>query len=38
MLLLTFSACEARTGLALMISLSRSHNTDLLTKIKLLQK
>ncbi|WP_411016577.1 NADH-quinone oxidoreductase subunit K [Salmonella sp. s51944] len=35
-LLLTFSACEARAGLALMVSLSRRHNTDLLTKINLL--
>nr|YP_010233784.1 NADH dehydrogenase subunit 4L [Thelenota ananas]QTA29884.1 NADH dehydrogenase subunit 4L [Thelenota ananas] len=36
-LLLTFSACEASAGLALMVSLSRSHNTDLLVNINLLQ-
>nr|UDN41900.1 NADH dehydrogenase subunit 4L [Stichopus naso] len=36
-LLLTFSACEASAGLALMVSLSRSHNTDLLANINLLQ-
>nr|YP_010161654.1 NADH dehydrogenase subunit 4L [Phyllophorella liuwutiensis]QRI59063.1 NADH dehydrogenase subunit 4L [Phyllophorella liuwutiensis] len=36
-LLLTLSACEASTGLALMVSLSRSHNTDLLSNINLLQ-
>lgn len=36
-LLLTFSACEASAGLALMVSLSRRHKTDLLAKIKLLQ-
>nr|QOP62909.1 NADH dehydrogenase subunit 4L [Synallactes sp. Y30071] len=36
-ILLTFSACEASAGLALMVSLSRSHNTDLLANINLLQ-
>nr|YP_010429270.1 NADH dehydrogenase subunit 4L [Cucumaria frondosa]USQ67436.1 NADH dehydrogenase subunit 4L [Cucumaria frondosa] len=36
-LLITFSACEASAGLALMVSLSRSHNTDLLAQINLLQ-
>nr|YP_009971623.1 NADH dehydrogenase subunit 4L [Holothuria edulis]QNG57218.1 NADH dehydrogenase subunit 4L [Holothuria edulis] len=36
-LLLTLSACEASAGLALMVSLSRSHNTDLLTNFNLLQ-
>nr|YP_010156062.1 NADH dehydrogenase subunit 4L [Actinopyga lecanora]QQY85559.1 NADH dehydrogenase subunit 4L [Actinopyga lecanora]QWE50455.1 NADH dehydrogenase subunit 4L [Actinopyga lecanora] len=36
-LLLTLSACEASAGLALMVSLSRSHNTDLLVNINLLQ-
>uniref|UniRef100_A0AB39A6D4 NADH-ubiquinone oxidoreductase chain 4L n=1 Tax=Holothuria sp. Ciliksiz TaxID=3238277 RepID=A0AB39A6D4_9ECHN len=36
-LLLTLSACEASAGLALMVSLSRSHNTDLLANINLLQ-
>nr|YP_010191958.1 NADH dehydrogenase subunit 4L [Thyonella gemmata]QZM06627.1 NADH dehydrogenase subunit 4L [Thyonella gemmata] len=36
-LLLTFSVCEASAGLALMVSLSRSHQTDLLVNINLLQ-
>nr|YP_010296731.1 NADH dehydrogenase subunit 4L [Bohadschia argus]UMI33337.1 NADH dehydrogenase subunit 4L [Bohadschia argus] len=36
-LLLTLSACEASAGLALMVSLSRSHSTDLLANINLLQ-
>nr|QGN74726.1 NADH dehydrogenase subunit 4L [Acaudina molpadioides] len=36
-ILLTFSACEASAGLALMVSLSRSHNSDLLANINLLQ-
>nr|YP_009973273.1 NADH dehydrogenase subunit 4L [Pseudocolochirus violaceus]QNH92616.1 NADH dehydrogenase subunit 4L [Pseudocolochirus violaceus] len=36
-LLITFSACEASAGLALMVSLSRSHNTDLLINVNLLQ-
>nr|QXQ00022.1 NADH dehydrogenase subunit 4L [Phyrella fragilis] len=36
-ILLTFSACEASAGLALMVSLSRSHNTDILSSINLLQ-
>nr|QUL58686.1 NADH dehydrogenase subunit 4L [Holothuria hilla] len=36
-LLLTFSACEASAGLALMVSMSRSHNTDLLVNFNLLQ-
>nr|YP_010954574.1 NADH dehydrogenase subunit 4L [Ocnus glacialis]WMW14036.1 NADH dehydrogenase subunit 4L [Ocnus glacialis] len=36
-IILTFSACEASAGLALMVSISRSHNTDLLTNINLLK-
>nr|QQY85585.1 NADH dehydrogenase subunit 4L [Holothuria spinifera] len=36
-LLLTLSACEASAGLALMVSMSRSHSTDLLVNINLLQ-
>nr|AHH93110.1 NADH dehydrogenase subunit 4L [Peniagone sp. YYH-2013] len=35
-LLLTFSACEASAGLSIMVSISRSHNSDLLTNINLL--
>nr|YP_008999650.1 NADH dehydrogenase subunit 4L [Proteus anguinus]ACU00373.1 NADH dehydrogenase subunit 4L [Proteus anguinus] len=37
MFLLTFSACEASTGLALMIATSRTHGTDHLKALNLLQ-
>nr|YP_010043443.1 NADH dehydrogenase subunit 4L [Cercodemas anceps]QPD06738.1 NADH dehydrogenase subunit 4L [Cercodemas anceps] len=36
-ILLTFSACEASAGLTLLVSLSRTHKTDLLIKLNLLQ-
>nr|YP_009971631.1 NADH dehydrogenase subunit 4L [Colochirus quadrangularis]QNG57226.1 NADH dehydrogenase subunit 4L [Colochirus quadrangularis]QQY85574.1 NADH dehydrogenase subunit 4L [Colochirus quadrangularis] len=36
-ILITLSACEASAGLALMVLISRSHNTDLLANINLLQ-
>nr|AAU20690.1 NADH dehydrogenase subunit 4L [Plethodon cinereus]QKN99093.1 NADH dehydrogenase subunit 4L [Plethodon cinereus] len=37
MLMLTFSACEAGTGLSLMIATARTHNTDHLKNLNLLQ-
>nr|BCO16628.1 NADH dehydrogenase subunit 4L [Scincus scincus] len=36
-LLLTFSACEASTGLALLVATSRTHGTDHLQSLNLLQ-
>nr|ACJ43552.1 NADH dehydrogenase subunit 4L [Cynops cyanurus]ARO89794.1 NADH dehydrogenase subunit 4L [Cynops cyanurus chuxiongensis] len=37
MLLLTMSACEASTGLALMVATTRTHGTDHLKNLSLLQ-
>nr|ACJ43539.1 NADH dehydrogenase subunit 4L [Chioglossa lusitanica] len=37
MFLLTFSACEAGTGLALMVATTRTHGTDHLKALNLLQ-
>nr|AAU20651.1 NADH dehydrogenase subunit 4L [Nototriton abscondens] len=37
MFLLTFSACEASTGLALMVATTRTHGTDHLKNLNLLQ-
>nr|YP_001491378.1 NADH dehydrogenase subunit 4L [Triacanthus biaculeatus]BAF51902.1 NADH dehydrogenase subunit 4L [Triacanthus biaculeatus] len=37
MLLLAFSACEASTGLALMVATARTHGTDRLKALNLLQ-
>nr|BCO16550.1 NADH dehydrogenase subunit 4L [Nephrurus amyae] len=37
MLLLTFSACEAGTGLALLVASSRTHSTDHLKNLNLLK-
>nr|QHN51356.1 NADH dehydrogenase subunit 4L [Lissotriton vulgaris] len=37
MLLLTLSACEASTGLALMVATTRTHGTDHLKNLNLLQ-
>nr|YP_008999637.1 NADH dehydrogenase subunit 4L [Necturus beyeri]ACU00360.1 NADH dehydrogenase subunit 4L [Necturus beyeri] len=37
MFLLTFSACEASTGLALMVATTRTHGTDHLKTLNLLQ-
>nr|YP_009048523.1 NADH dehydrogenase subunit 4L [Aprasia parapulchella]AHL17036.1 NADH dehydrogenase subunit 4L [Aprasia parapulchella] len=37
MLLLAFSACEASTGLALLVASSRTHATDHLKNLNLLQ-
>nr|YP_009138363.1 NADH dehydrogenase subunit 4L [Leiopelma hochstetteri]AII41077.1 NADH dehydrogenase subunit 4L [Leiopelma hochstetteri] len=37
MLILTLSACEASTGLALMVAASRTHGTDNLHNLNLLQ-
>nr|YP_009178953.1 NADH dehydrogenase subunit 4L [Glyphis fowlerae]ALJ93061.1 NADH dehydrogenase subunit 4L [Glyphis fowlerae]ALJ93165.1 NADH dehydrogenase subunit 4L [Glyphis fowlerae]ALJ93204.1 NADH dehydrogenase subunit 4L [Glyphis fowlerae]ALJ93230.1 NADH dehydrogenase subunit 4L [Glyphis fowlerae] len=37
MILLTFSACEASTGLAILIAASRSHGSDKLQNLNLLQ-
>nr|YP_002364635.1 NADH dehydrogenase subunit 4L [Trichiurus japonicus]YP_009628521.1 NADH dehydrogenase subunit 4L [Trichiurus haumela]WNH24260.1 NADH dehydrogenase subunit 4L [Trichiurus lepturus]ABY26768.1 NADH dehydrogenase subunit 4L [Trichiurus japonicus]QBX88135.1 NADH dehydrogenase subunit 4L [Trichiurus haumela]QHF17708.1 NADH dehydrogenase subunit 4L [Trichiurus japonicus]UNZ13134.1 NADH dehydrogenase subunit 4L [Trichiurus japonicus] len=37
MLLLAFSACEASTGLALLVATSRTHGTDRLKSLNLLQ-
>nr|QNQ64843.1 NADH dehydrogenase subunit 4L [Plestiodon liui] len=36
-LLLTFSACEAGTGLALLVATSRTHGTDHLQNLSLLR-
>nr|WNH20199.1 NADH dehydrogenase subunit 4L [Brachysomophis henshawi] len=37
MMLLAFSACEASAGLALLVAASRTHGTDLLKNLNLLQ-
>nr|ACJ43656.1 NADH dehydrogenase subunit 4L [Euproctus platycephalus] len=37
MMLLTLSACEASTGLALMVATTRTHGTDHLKNLNLLQ-
>nr|NP_795854.1 NADH dehydrogenase subunit 4L [Opisthoproctus soleatus]BAC58259.1 NADH dehydrogenase subunit 4L [Opisthoproctus soleatus] len=37
MLLLAFSACEASTGLALLVATARTHGTDRLLSLNLLQ-
>nr|UYG18670.1 NADH dehydrogenase subunit 4L [Cylix sp. z GS-2022] len=37
MLLLTFSACEASVGLALLVATSRTHGTDHLKALNILQ-
>nr|APF31806.1 NADH dehydrogenase subunit 4L [Hypancistrus zebra] len=37
MLLLAFSACEASTGLALLVATARTHGTDRLKALNLLQ-
>nr|AFV95179.1 NADH dehydrogenase subunit 4L [Bombina variegata scabra] len=37
MLILTFSACEAGTGLALLVATTRTHGTDNLHNLNLLQ-
>nr|WNH24052.1 NADH dehydrogenase subunit 4L [Trichiurus lepturus]WNH37868.1 NADH dehydrogenase subunit 4L [Trichiurus lepturus]WNH37881.1 NADH dehydrogenase subunit 4L [Trichiurus lepturus] len=37
MLLLAFSACEASTGLALLVATSRTHGSDRLKSLNLLQ-
>nr|YP_003345393.1 NADH dehydrogenase subunit 4L [Myroconger compressus]BAI53232.1 NADH dehydrogenase subunit 4L [Myroconger compressus] len=37
MMLLAFSACEASAGLALLVATSRTHGTDLLKNLNLLQ-
>nr|BAV57034.1 NADH dehydrogenase subunit 4L [Macropinna microstoma] len=37
MLLLAFSACEASTGLALLVATARTHGTDRLQSLSLLQ-
>nr|AKS03564.1 NADH dehydrogenase subunit 4L [Centropyge aurantia] len=37
MLLLAFSACEASAGLALLVATARTHGSDLLSSLSLLQ-
>uniref|UniRef100_UPI00211504D9 NADH dehydrogenase subunit 4L n=1 Tax=Araeosoma owstoni TaxID=39277 RepID=UPI00211504D9 len=37
LLLLTLSACEASLGLSLMVALSRTHSSDLVANLNLLQ-
>nr|YP_187591.1 NADH dehydrogenase subunit 4L [Astropecten polyacanthus]BAD86699.1 NADH dehydrogenase subunit 4L [Astropecten polyacanthus] len=37
LILLTLSACEASAGLSLMVILSRTHNSDLVLNINILQ-
>nr|YP_009671875.1 NADH dehydrogenase subunit 4L [Poroderma pantherinum]QCX31724.1 NADH dehydrogenase subunit 4L [Poroderma pantherinum] len=37
MILLTFSACEASAGLAILVATSRSHGSDKLQNLNLLQ-
>ncbi|MGL5702163.1 NADH-quinone oxidoreductase subunit K [Bradyrhizobium canariense] len=37
MLLLAFSACEASAGLALLVATARTHGTDRLQNLNLLQ-
>nr|YP_010388431.1 NADH dehydrogenase subunit 4L [Asthenactis papyraceus]UPP55880.1 NADH dehydrogenase subunit 4L [Asthenactis papyraceus] len=38
LILLTLSACEASIGLSLMVALSRTHSSDLLNNINILQQ
>uniref|UniRef100_UPI0000161C4C NADH dehydrogenase subunit 4L n=1 Tax=Patiria pectinifera TaxID=7594 RepID=UPI0000161C4C len=38
LILLTLSACEASAGLSLMVALSRTHNSDLVSTINILQQ
>ncbi|YP_187578.1 NADH dehydrogenase subunit 4L (mitochondrion) [Asterias amurensis] len=38
LILLTLSACEASAGLSLMVALSRTHNSDLVSSINILQQ
>nr|UPP55906.1 NADH dehydrogenase subunit 4L [Brisinga sp. SS-2022] len=38
LILLTLSACEASAGLSLMVALSRTHNSDLVNNINILQQ
>nr|QEZ90465.1 NADH dehydrogenase subunit 4L [Archaster typicus] len=38
LILLTLSACEASVGLSLMVALSRTHNSDLVSSINILQQ
>nr|YP_010959168.1 NADH dehydrogenase subunit 4L [Urolophus aurantiacus]WND64995.1 NADH dehydrogenase subunit 4L [Urolophus aurantiacus] len=37
MILLTFSACEASSGLALLVASTRTHGSDMLKNLNLLQ-
>lgn len=37
MIMLAFSACEASTGLALLVAAARTHGTDRLQSLNLLQ-
>nr|YP_009178614.1 NADH dehydrogenase subunit 4L [Himantura uarnak]AKU46816.1 NADH dehydrogenase subunit 4L [Himantura uarnak] len=37
MILLTFSACEASSGLALLVATTRTHGSDMLKNLNLLQ-
>nr|YP_272010.1 NADH dehydrogenase subunit 4L [Plesiobatis daviesi]AAT49285.1 NADH dehydrogenase subunit 4L [Plesiobatis daviesi] len=37
MILLTFSACEASAGLALLVATTRTHGSDMLKNLNLLQ-
>uniref|UniRef100_A0A318D602 NADH dehydrogenase subunit 4L n=2 Tax=cellular organisms TaxID=131567 RepID=A0A318D602_9GAMM len=37
MILLTFSACEASSGLALLVAATRTHGSDQLKNLNLLQ-
>nr|BCN86721.1 NADH dehydrogenase subunit 4L [Acanthaster planci]BCN86734.1 NADH dehydrogenase subunit 4L [Acanthaster planci] len=38
LILLTLSACEASAGLSLMVALSRTHNSDLVIALNILQQ
>nr|P25000.1 RecName: Full=NADH-ubiquinone oxidoreductase chain 4L; AltName: Full=NADH dehydrogenase subunit 4L [Pisaster ochraceus]CAA39125.1 NADH dehydrogenase subunit 4 [Pisaster ochraceus] len=38
LILLTLSACEASAGLSLMVALSRTHNSDLVSSMNILQQ
>nr|YP_187565.1 NADH dehydrogenase subunit 4L [Luidia quinaria]BAD86673.1 NADH dehydrogenase subunit 4L [Luidia quinaria] len=38
LILLTLSACEASAGLSLMVALSRTHSSDLVKNINILQQ
>uniref|UniRef100_UPI00202786FA NADH dehydrogenase subunit 4L n=1 Tax=Zoroaster ophiactis TaxID=467010 RepID=UPI00202786FA len=38
LILLTLSACEASAGLSLLVALSRTHNSDLVSNINILQQ